>query len=77
MLCLKLEIQKASIYYTFNKSHLNSLFLLVFPHVANFIHVANIRFLTLPFKNMIKSSKIVPILPQGRSEGLGNHENHN
>ena len=34
-------------YYAFYKSHLNSLFLLVFPCVANFRYVANFRFLTL------------------------------
>ena len=50
MFCLKLGIflvQKALIYYTFNKSHLNSFDLLVIPHVANFRYVANFRFLTL------------------------------
>ena len=35
------------IYYTFNKSHLNSFILLVFIHVANLRYVANFRFLTL------------------------------
>ena len=34
-------------YCTFNKSHLNSFILLVFPHVANFRYVANFTFLTL------------------------------
>ena len=38
---------KALTYYTFNKSHLNSFILLVFPHVANFRYVANFTFLTL------------------------------
>ena len=50
MLCLKtlyILVQIASINYTFNKSHLNSFILLVFPHVANFKYVANFRFLTL------------------------------
>ena len=41
------SIQKALIYYTFNKAHLNSFILLVFSHVANFRYVANFRFLTL------------------------------
>ena len=35
------SVQKALIYYTFNKSHHNSFILLVFSHVANF------RFLTV------------------------------
>ena len=35
------SVQKALIYYTFNKSHHNSFILLAFSHVANF------RFLTL------------------------------
>ena len=35
------------IYYTLNKSHLNSFILLVFPHVANLKYVANFTFLTL------------------------------
>ena len=42
------SVQKAIIYYTFNKSHHNSFILLVFSHVANFRYVANFRFLTLP-----------------------------
>ena len=42
------SVQKASIYYTVNKSHHISLILLVFSHVANFRYVANFRFLTLP-----------------------------
>ena len=49
-LCLKtlyILVQIASINYTFNKSHLNSFILLVFPHVANFKYVANFKFLTL------------------------------
>ena len=41
------SVQKALIYYTFNKSHHNSFILLVFSHVANFRYVANFRFLTL------------------------------
>ena len=41
------SVQKAKIYYTFNKSHHNSFILLVFSHVANFRYVANFRFLTL------------------------------
>ena len=41
------SVQKALIYYTVNKSHHNSFILLVFSHVANFIYVANFRFLTL------------------------------
>ena len=41
------SIQKALIYYTFNKSHHYSFILLVFSHVANFRYVANFRFLTL------------------------------
>ena len=41
------SVQKASIYYTVNKSHHNSFILLVFSHVANFRYVANFRFLTL------------------------------
>ena len=40
-------VQKALIYYTFNKSHHNSFILLVFSHVANFRCVANFTFLTL------------------------------
>ena len=42
------SVQKAIIYYTFNKSHHYSFILLVFSHVANFRYVANFRFLTLP-----------------------------
>ena len=42
------SVQKALIYYTFNKSHHNSFILLVFSHVANFRYVANFIFLTLP-----------------------------
>ena len=41
------SVQKALIYYTFNKSHHNSFILLVFSHAANFRYVANFRFLTL------------------------------
>ena len=41
------SVQKAIIYYTFNKSHHISFILLVFSHVANFRYVANFRFLTL------------------------------
>ena len=41
------SVQKALIYYTFNKSHHNSFILLLFSHVANFRYVANFRFLTL------------------------------
>ena len=41
------SVQKALIYYTFNKSHHNLYILLVFLHVANFRYVANFRFLTL------------------------------
>ena len=41
------SVQKALIYYTFNKSHHNSFILLVFSHVANFRYVANFTFLTL------------------------------
>ena len=41
------SVQKALIYYTFNKSHLNSFNLIVIPHVANFRYVANFRFVTL------------------------------
>ena len=41
------SVQKAIIYYTFNKSHHISLIFLVFSHVANFRYVANFRFLTL------------------------------
>ena len=41
------SVQKALIYYTFNKSHHNSFILLVFLHVANFRYVANFTFLTL------------------------------
>ena len=41
------SVQKALIYYTFNKSHHNSFILLVLSHVANFRYVANFRFLTL------------------------------
>ena len=44
------SVQKALIYYTFNKSHHNSFILLVFSHVANFRYVANFRFLTLYHK---------------------------
>ena len=43
------SVQKALIYYTVNKSYLNSFILLVFSHVANFRYVANFRFLTLHF----------------------------
>ena len=45
------SFQKASIYYTVNKSHHNSFILLVFSHVANFRYVANFRFLTLYLGN--------------------------
>ena len=41
------SVQKALIYYTFNKSHHNSFILVVFSHVANFRYVAHFRFLTL------------------------------
>ena len=41
------SVQKALIYYTFNKSHHNSFILLVFSHVANFRYVANFTVLTL------------------------------
>ena len=41
------SVQKALIYYTVNKSRLNSFILLVFSHVANFRYVMNFRFLTL------------------------------
>ena len=41
------SVQKALIYYTFNKSHHNSFILLVFLRVANFRYVANFTFLTL------------------------------
>ena len=41
------SVQKALIYYTFNKSHHNSFILLVFSHVANFRYVANFTFLLL------------------------------
>ena len=41
------SVQKALIYYTVNKSHLNSFILLVILHVANFRYVANFRFITL------------------------------
>ena len=50
MICLEIDIfavQKALIYCTFIKSHLNLFILLVFPHVANFRYVANFRFHTL------------------------------
>ena len=43
------SVQKALIYYTFNKSHHNSFILLVFSHVANFRYVANFRFLTVKY----------------------------
>ena len=45
-LCLIL-VQKALNFYTFNNFHgdLKSLFLLVFPHVANFRYVANLDIL--------------------------------
>ena len=48
------SVQKAFIYYTFNKSHHNSFILLVFSHVANFRYVANFRFLTLTEKNSLR-----------------------
>ena len=51
------SVQKALVYYTFNKSNHNSFILLVFSHVANFRYVANFRFLTL--HKIIKN--IVPI----------------
>ena len=41
------SVQKASIYYTVNKSRHNSFILLVFSHVANFRYVVNFRFLTV------------------------------
>ena len=47
------SVQKALIYYTFNKSHHNSFILLVFSHVANFRYVANFRFLTLYIFHMV------------------------
>ena len=46
------SVQKALIYYTFNKSHHNSCILLVFSHVANFRYVSNFRFLTLLAKEI-------------------------
>ena len=42
------SVQKALIYYTFNKYFLNSFILLLFSHVVNFRYVASFRFLTLP-----------------------------
>ena len=73
MPCLKLgiyyiSVQKAFIYSTFNESHLNSLFLLVFPHVANFRYeanfryVANFRFLTLNKWDSLRPFMISPQL---------------
>ena len=51
------SVQKASIYYTINKSHQNSFILLVFSHVANFTYVANFRFLTLqPFQYLFHTA---------------------
>ena len=51
------SVQKALIYYTFNKSHHNSFILLVFSHVANFRYVVNFRFLTLiPKSSVVDSS---------------------
>ena len=47
------SVQKALIYYTFNKSHHNSFILLVFSHVTNFRYVANFRFLTLLKKLLV------------------------
>ena len=52
------SVQKALIYYTFNKSHHNSFILLVFSHVANFRYVANFRFLTLLFGLISKGDSI-------------------
>ena len=52
------SVQKALIYYTFNKSHLNSFILLVFPHVANFRYVANFTFLTLPYLGFLHPTSI-------------------
>ena len=39
------SVQKALIYYTFNKSHHNSFILLVFSHVATFRYVGILDFL--------------------------------
>ena len=50
MFCLKLDtlqFNKLLLYYTFNKSQLNSFILLVFLYVTNFSYVANFTFLTL------------------------------
>ena len=51
-------VQKALISYTFNKSHLSSLILVVFPHVANFRYVANFtfEFLTLTARDVTQSN---------------------
>ena len=49
------SVQKALIYYTFNKSHHNSFILLVFSHVANFRYVANFRFLAIILSKWEKS----------------------
>ena len=57
------SVQKALIYYTFNKSHHNSFILLVFSHVANFRYVANFTFLTLttldasPFSDALSTAR--------------------
>ena len=52
------QFQKALTYCTFNKSHLNSFILLLFPHVANFRYVANFRFLTLTILTDLYHSRV-------------------
>ena len=53
-----ISVQKALIYYTFNRFHLNLLFSLAFPHVVNFIYVANFRFLTLILEKHSESTDL-------------------
>ena len=55
------SVQKALIYYTFNKSHHNSYILLVFSHVANFRYVVNFRFLTLYFNSQYNNMQMYNI----------------
>ena len=55
------SVQKALLYYTFNKSHHSSFILLVFSCVANFRYVANFRFLTLYSSNFAKICFYYPL----------------
>ena len=61
MFCLKLgsfKFKKTLIYYTFNKPHLNSFILLVFPHVVIFRYVANFTSLTLSSFEVMNDTEV-------------------